>query len=168
MAEGLALAGAAASIIQIIHTGTVIADRIHKYSSACCDLPEIFKHVEIDLRLIVVTLEKVDEVTKTNCLDEPVRKALLGVVQACQKEAKELEKIVLVALPNVDDTSLKRTWKAIGSLSCDDKVRKKTDVIKRYVQTLHFSIDVSSATGSLISQYLSNFLVQSSAANAIK
>jgi hypothetical protein len=38
------------------------------------------------------------------------------------------------------------------------------------VQTLHFSIDVSSATGSLISQYLSNFLVQvqSSAANAMK
>ncbi|CAO2658195.1 Nn.00g059180.m01.CDS01 [Neocucurbitaria sp. VM-36] len=149
MAEGLAAAGAAASILQIIQIGVQVVERIRLYSVSCSDLPEAFKHVGTELPVITVTLQRIDMAAKLDHLDQPSKDALDGASVACKREVEELQKIVFMALPEPGATGLQRTWKAIGSLRYDDKVKKKMDAIRGYVHTLNFNITVYSATGSL-------------------
>lgn len=146
MAEGLAAVGVAASILQIIQIGCQIAHRINIYSSKCGDLPDIFKHVHNKIGIINGTLENFRKAIDPNALDEHPQKHILKALTACENEAQSLEALILTALPSVSDGNFKRAWKAVESVTYDEKVEKKMSNIESYINILHVDISVSSIT----------------------
>jgi hypothetical protein len=138
--EGLAAAGAASSIIQIVDFGTKVCKRIIEYSSACRELPEAFKHVNAQLPLVAIALERIGQVAKTRGVTEAEARVLFEVLEACTKEVQGLQDVVLQALPGVKDGGFKRTVKAVGSLRWDDTVKRKGEVIQSYVRTLELAL----------------------------
>lgn len=141
--EGFA---AAASILQIIQIGCQIASRIHTYSSQYGDLPEIFKHVHNKIGVINDTLEQFRKAVDLDSLDNHPREVVLKALTACGCETKDLQSLIITALPAVSDGNFKRAWKAIESLKYDEKVEKKMSVIESYLNILHTNIFLSSGT----------------------
>ena len=136
MAEGLALAGAAASILQIIQIGTIVIDRIVQYSAAYGNLPEAFRHISNRIELLNDALRLTRRKIDNEDTAGSTRKAFTPVLKECAVQIKKLESTIDAVLPKESDSGFSRRWKAVKSMRYDDEIKKLDDIISNYMNLM--------------------------------
>lgn len=114
--SGLETVGIIANVVQVTDFSTKLLRRISEYGSKATELPEAFRHVSVELPLLLDTLEHFRKNIEANVVSDQSKKALEPVMKNCRNEIVELGRLIDKALPKDGDGGLKRGWKAVGSL----------------------------------------------------
>ena len=131
MAESLAVIGIVANIAQLVEIGCRVSKRIKEFQSVTKDVPVAFKEISIQLPLIIETCERV---SKENC---PVDTAsFFEVIKGCSEHVEALDKLITKVLPSDQDSSVTRTWKAIGSIRLEKKAIEAQRILETYKTAL--------------------------------
>ena len=146
MAEALAVVGIAASIISIVDFGSRVIERLNDYGSKVGEIPEAFRHIKVQLSLLLDALRQAEAAINSGSVPEDTKKALQPALEGCQKQIKSLDDIIAKVLPTTADSWARRGKKAISSLRYDGKVEKITAVINGYIPTLTYHHVATSST----------------------
>lgn len=138
MAEGLAVVGIVASIVQLLDFGSRVLGRLDEYHARFEDLPEAFRHIKSELPVLLDALRKTQTGACGGLMPDESKLALLPAIAGCGDQIRLLDDIIAKLLPNSSDSRLRRSGKALQSLRYDTKVEKITMVIRGYIQTLTF------------------------------
>lgn len=138
MAEALAVVGLTASIVQLIDYGTRVVRRLNEFHSKLDSIPESFKHLKLQLPLVLATLKSTQKDVETNKIDQEVEEALSPVIDGCKEHIKSLDNIIDKMLPLSTDSLARRSKKAIFSLHQDSKMDEIASSLRNYIQTLTF------------------------------
>jgi hypothetical protein len=146
MAEGLAVAGVIASIIQIVDFSAKVIRRLEEFHSAVGEIPKSLRHIHTELPVLSTTLQNVSQIIQTDSVDIGTRDALISVVDGCREQIEQLDTILAKTLPAATDGWRTKSKKAIVSLHQDDKVEKTTKILRNYIATLTFYYTAASST----------------------
>ena len=149
MAEALAAVGVAASIISVVDFGAKVLTRLDEYQSKVGDVPETFRHIKTELPVLLDALRKTKDAIGSNQADDD---ALRSAIEECGKQIESLSEVVNKVLPASGDSWARKSGKALVSLRYDGKVKKITDTVGRYIQTLTFHAAASSRFSSGMSR----------------
>jgi hypothetical protein len=160
MAEALAGLSIAANIIQLFDFGSKVLKRLEEYQSQLGDIPEAFRHVKVELRVLVDALNRTKEACDAGFVPYESTRAILPAIEECTDQIKLLEDIIARALPFANDSWLRRAWKALRSLQYDAKLKKTTEVVHGYIQvlTFHAASSQSAVAGKESLQYMDSVL----------
>lgn len=136
MAEVLAAASAAATIVQLVDFGAKILHRLEEFHSKLDDVPASFQHIRSQLPLLLETLKCTQRDIDAGVVKS--EKELLPVINGCKTQIQSLHSILDKELPSPTDSRAKKSKKAIISVFKDGKVDKITSTLGNYVQTLTF------------------------------
>jgi hypothetical protein len=136
MAEGLAVVGIVANIVQLVDFGSRVLKRLEEYQSQLGGLPDAFHHIKVELCVLLDTLRQTKEAIDAGSMQDGSKKALLPAVKECEDQVQLLEDLIIKVLPSSNDSRTTRGWKALRSLHYDGKVEKIRAVIRGYVQAL--------------------------------
>jgi hypothetical protein len=147
MAEALAVVSVIASIAQLVDLSFRIVERLKDFQSKAGDLPECFKHISVELPVLIHTLNKTKEDIEAKHVKDATRQAILPAIEGCITEIKSLDIILNKALPGPGDSKIRRSGKAVlSTLRYDSKVEKITRTIRNYVGTLTYYHAASSGS----------------------
>ena len=138
MAEAVAVAGIVANIIQLVDFSSRVLKRLEEYQSKLGKIPEAFRHIKIELPILLDALRQTKEAINTGSMQDETKQALLIAIEECRVQITSLEDIIVKALPESGDSWSRRGRKALGSLRYDAKVERITGVIHGYIQTLTY------------------------------
>ena len=130
------VAGAVASILQIIDIGVKVGTRINEYSRNTTKLPEAFRSIQRQLPIFLDILRMTKTALKARLLTDDDGKVLGPVISEALQQSKDLEKLIARILPAQGDSDIKRKWKGVVSLKYDSDVTNAGETIKGYIQTL--------------------------------
>ena len=131
MAEALAVIGIAASITQFVEIGVRVVRRIEDFQSRTKDVPAAFKEISIQLPFIIDTCKKVSEE------NFPVdTSSFREVVKGCSEHVEAIDTLIKKVLPTQEDSSVIRTWKAIGSIRLEKKAAESQKILETYKTAL--------------------------------
>ena len=131
MAEALAGIGAAASIVQLISTGCHLLNRINDFRSSTEDDPAMFRDISIQLPFI---LDSCKELSKDHhVVDMP---SSIEIIEGCLRHVQDLDNLISKTLPTSQDSSVRRTWKAIGSVRTEKKILDCQRALETYKTAL--------------------------------
>ncbi|PSN62805.1 hypothetical protein BS50DRAFT_624595 [Corynespora cassiicola Philippines] len=117
MAEPFAGVAAAASIIQIVHIGFHVANRIRKFSEDQYELPENLEDIRRRLDVFIPTLQRLRD-------DQEAQKELGSFLDGLNEKVKKLEKILSEYLPPKSAPRADKIKAGLKSLGKDEAVRK--------------------------------------------
>jgi N-terminal domain on NACHT_NTPase and P-loop NTPases len=138
MAE-LATISLAACIVNFADFGIKVAVRLHEFRSAIPlgEEPKPFRDIIIELPLLIDTLKRTREQAENGQISEATSHSLMPVIQGCHDQIKQLDEI-LQTLPNAQDSSWKRSVKAVASIGKEKKFVEVANTLKEYVQFLTY------------------------------
>jgi hypothetical protein len=154
MAEALAVVGIVANIAQLVDFGSKVLHRLDEYQSKLGDVPESFRHIKLELPVLLDTLQGTKTAITTGLISHESEKPLLPAINGCHEQIASLDNIISKILPASSDSWAKRRQKAIRSLRYDARVEKLVKIIRGYVQTLTFHAASSSKWQPLAGMYL--------------
>jgi len=143
MAESLAVVSIVASILQLVEFSTKVLSRLNDFQSRSEEIPKCFRHLKVELPLLVETLKQIESQISTGSIDTEVQRSLKPVVDACNSRLQSLEELVDKSLPLPTDSQSQKAKKALSSLTHDSKVEKIRSELQAYVQTLTFYFSVA-------------------------
>ncbi|CAI6234983.1 unnamed protein product [Periconia digitata] len=143
MAEGLAVVGIVASIVQLVDFGSRVLGRLEEYQSQLVEIPEAYSHIKTELPALLDALRHTQAAIDAGNVGEDSKSALLPVVEGCKVQIQLFDELVAKTLPAPSDSWGRRSGKALKSLWYDAKVEKITLVIRGYIQTLTYHAAVS-------------------------
>ncbi|KAF1939184.1 hypothetical protein EJ02DRAFT_504930 [Clathrospora elynae] len=138
MAEGLAVVGVVASIVQIVDFSTKVIRRLEEFHSAAGEIPKSFRHINTELPVLSTTLQNISRDIKTDSVDTGTRDALIPVIDGCREQIAQLDVILAKTLPATNDSWGTKSKKAMVSLHQEDKVENITKILRNYIATLTF------------------------------
>ncbi|PVH99304.1 TPR-like protein [Periconia macrospinosa] len=138
MAEGLAVVGIVASIVQLIDFGSRVLSRLEDYQSNVAGIPEAYSHIKAELPALLDALRHTQSAIDTGSIPKESKKAVLPCIEGCKVQIQLLDGVVAKALPTSNDSWTRRSGKALRSLRYDAKVEKILSVIRGYIQTLTY------------------------------
>jgi N-terminal domain on NACHT_NTPase and P-loop NTPases len=139
MAEAIATLGVVATILQIVDFGRKVLERLDEFEGTIRDSPQSLNHIRTELPLLFDTLKETEKAIAAGAVKEDTARALVPIVQGCQKELESLYAIFEKALPKEGASRAKRSLKAFSSvLTYDSKIKKLSSSIHQYIQTLTF------------------------------
>ncbi len=136
MAEGLAVIGIIASILQIVDFSSKAISRVKEYGEDAQDIPKTFRDIQTRLPLIVHTLGEIQTRVSDGQVPEESCKALKGVLGDCKAKLAELKIIFEKVLPQDGASKGKRVWKGLRSLWHDKEVDEISQALWRSLQSL--------------------------------
>jgi N-terminal domain on NACHT_NTPase and P-loop NTPases len=145
MADPITAIGLVAAILQFIEIGARVASRMSDFSNSVDDIPKTFRHIKINLPLIVDSLRRIKAQAELQGLDKATQDALTGVVDECHREVCSLNDILDRAIPPAGASSWERRRLAIASFAKDKKVKAIEKALETYVRTLTLHQSVQSA-----------------------
>ncbi|KAK2763919.1 hypothetical protein FQN54_009538 [Arachnomyces sp. PD_36] len=147
MAEAFAVVAIVASIVQLVDAGTKVVHLLNEFHSDAGDIPESFRHVKVELPVLLDTLQQTKETIEAGSVREETKKALLPVIEGCQVQISSLGDVLTKALPAKGDTRSRITRKALWmGLRYGSKVETITTRIRKYIQTLTYYHAAASST----------------------
>lgn len=151
MAEAVAVVGLVSSIVQFVDFGTRVAKRLAEFSADVNVVPKSFHEINIQLPLILITLQQTKLQADAHHLSEATASVLDPVIDECLSQVKELEIILAKALPNDQDSTWKRRKKALTSLRHDKAVAQIQTSLERQINVLtnYQTIKISSPSTRL-------------------
>ncbi|KAI9150079.1 short-chain dehydrogenase [Paramyrothecium foliicola] len=130
--------GLAASILQLIHFGAEVTQRLADFSKVVNETPKAFRQIKTVLPLILDGLRRIERNIDAGKVDKETQDALVPVVNGCMADTELLQEILEKALPASDSSSWDRKMKALKSLHYDNQVEKIAESLQGYVSTLTF------------------------------
>lgn len=144
MAESLAVVGIVSNIIQLVDFGSRVLKRLEEYQSKVGKIPEAFRHIKIELPILLDALQQTKVAIDTGSMLDETKTSLLVAIEECRVQIASLDDIIVKALPKSGDSWSRRGRKALGSLRYDAKVERITAVVHGYIQTLTYHAAASS------------------------
>jgi hypothetical protein len=146
MAEGLAVVGVVASIIQLVDFSTKVIGRLEEFHSAAGEIPKSFRHLNTELPILSTTLQNISRDIETDLVEIGTRNALILAIDGCGEQLAQLDAILAKTLPATNDSRWTKSKKAVVSLHQEDKVENITKIIRNYIATLAFYHIAASST----------------------
>jgi hypothetical protein len=146
MAEGLAVVGAVASIVQLVDFSTKAIRRLEEFHSAAGEIPKSFRHVSTDLPVLSTTLQSISQDIGAGSVDTGTKDALMLVVDGCREQIAQLDAILSKTIPATSDGRWTKSKKAMVSIHQEDKVENITKILRNYIGTLTFYRIAASST----------------------
>lgn len=144
MAETLAAVSIVASVVQLVDFGTRLLKRLEEYRSTFAEIPETFRHIKVELPVLLDALRQTKAAIDAGSLPEESKRALCPAVEGCSLEMKALAKALESLMPKKGDSWAIKGRKGLRSVRYDAKVQKMTTVIRGYVQTFVYHAVASS------------------------
>ena len=148
MAEALAGASAAASILQLIEFSAKLIARINDFHSSYEQTPAVFRDVKTELPLLLDTLEKISEEVSVGRLSDKVQQSLESISAACLEQINLLNDILDKLLPQSSDSRIQKAKKAILSIPKDAKIDRIKACLRSHIQTLTFYYSVTTSASN--------------------
>jgi hypothetical protein len=138
MAEALAVVGLVSSIVQFVDFGTKIVDRLHDFTQCINEVPKMFRKVHDQLPLIIDTIRRTQSQANAGQVGEETAKALKPVVDGCLAQVKQLEDLLVKALPKEKDSTWSKRIKALASLARDKAVHQIASDLESHMGVLTY------------------------------
>jgi len=139
MAEVLAVASVAATIIQLVDFGGKILRRLNEFHSSLDEIPESLRQINTQLPLLLDTLKDTQHIIGTGVIRNDTEKALLPVINDCRVQIESLDAVIDKVLPLSSDSWAKRSKKALSSLiKHESSVNIIASALGNNIQTLTF------------------------------
>ncbi|KFY92566.1 hypothetical protein V500_04145 [Pseudogymnoascus sp. VKM F-4518 (FW-2643)] len=146
MADSLTVIGIVANIVQLVDFSTKILARLNDFQSTLGEIPKAFRHIKAELPVLQETLRQTKDKIDDGAVEESTRTALLPAVQGCKIQVEALDSLLAETLPVAGDSRLKKTTKALWSMTQDSKVESITKSLRGYIATLTFYHAATSST----------------------
>ena len=104
MAEALAVVGIVANIIQLVEFGTRVLRRLEEYQSTFVEIPESFRHVKVELPVLLDALRQTKAAIEAGSLQDESRRALQPAIEGCEIQIKALDEMIEKSLPGTGDS----------------------------------------------------------------
>jgi hypothetical protein len=151
MAEALAVIGLVSAIVQFVDFGNKVVGRLNEFRQSINEVPKTFRKINDQLPLLIDTLRRTQNQADAGHVDEETAKALKPAVDGCLAQVKQLEDILVKALPLEKDSSWDRGIKALASLAHDKTVQQITSELESHVRMLTYH---QATTSSYLSSQL--------------
>jgi hypothetical protein len=139
MAEVLAGMSIAANIIQLVDFSTKVLTRLEECTASLHDrLPTSFKHVQAQLELLLVGLNRTRDAINDGAVDERAVPPLRKAIKNCTEEMQALDEILKKTIPKAGASGLRRKLKALESLRYDGDVARISQTVAGYITPLTF------------------------------
>ncbi|MCJ1246054.1 hypothetical protein MMC30_003258 [Trapelia coarctata] len=138
MAEALAAAGLASSIVQFITFSCQLVERLKEFQSSIQEVPKTFRDISVQLPLLVDTLGKTKAQADSRQVTWETASALKPVVEGCLEQIKSLEDILTKTIPGQESSAWDRRFKALSSLRHDKAVQRISSALQSYIQYLTY------------------------------
>jgi hypothetical protein len=126
--------GLVSAVATLIAYGIEVGDRLQQLSTIGA-VPEAFRHVQVRLPLIIAVLRTTEADAHRFSPDD--RRAIMTVVEECQQQIAELERVMLKITVGEGDSRLKRTCKAGISIFEERRVNHITQKLGDNLQLLN-------------------------------
>ena len=146
MADPLTVVGIIASIVQLVDFSTKVLARLDDFQSNLGEIPKAFRHIKAELPVLQETLKQTKDKIDHGAIEESTKAALLPAVQGCKIQIEALDGLLAETLPVAGDSRLKKTTKALWSITQDSKVESITKTLRGYIVTLTFYHAAASST----------------------
>jgi hypothetical protein len=130
--------GVAASIVQLLQFSAIIISRLDECLSSISGLPASFKHVQAQLELLLVGLNRTHDAINDGAVDERAVPPLRRAIKNCKEEIQALDEILKKTIPKAGASGLRRKLKALESLRYDGDVARISQTITGYITPLTF------------------------------
>jgi hypothetical protein len=145
MAEALAIVGLISSIVQFVDFGSKVVERLNEFSSNIHELPKDFQAVNVQLPLLIDTLNRTQRQATAGHISSATADALTPLIDACSTEIKVLQIILEKTLPPQKSTSWKRRLLALKSLAHDKDVDRSITKLESHIRLLNFHQSTSNS-----------------------
>lgn len=146
MADPLTVIGIVANIVQLVDFSTKVLARLNEFQSTLGEIPRAFRHIKAELPVLQETLRQTKDTIDNGAIEDSTKAALLPAVEGCKNEVEALDGLLAETLPAAGDSRLKKTKKALWSITQDGKVESITKVLRGYIATLTFYHAATSST----------------------
>lgn len=151
--DPLTVVSLVSAIVQFVDFGIKVVERLNEYKDGANKIPKTFRNISLQLPLLIDTLKQTQSQASAGQVSEERAKALKPVVEACLADARELEDILVKALPSENDSSWDRRIKALGSLTNGKAVEKIEEGLKnRTILLTYYQASVGPASDGYILQ----------------
>jgi hypothetical protein len=103
--EPLAVIGLVSAIVQFVDFGTKVVGRLNGFRQSINEVPKTFRKINDQLPLLIDTLRRTQSQADAGHVGEETAKALKPVVEGCLVQVKQLEDILVKALPLDKDST---------------------------------------------------------------
>ncbi|KFY32241.1 hypothetical protein V493_00374, partial [Pseudogymnoascus sp. VKM F-4281 (FW-2241)] len=146
MADPLTIVGIVANIVQLVDFSTKVLARLHDFQSSLGEIPKAFRHIKDELPVLQDALKQTKDKIEHGVIEDSTKAALLPAVQGCKVQIEALDVLLAETLPVAGDSRLKKTTKALWSITQDSKVESITKTFRGYIATLTFYHAAASST----------------------
>lgn len=148
MAEAIAAAGLAASIVTFVDVSAKVLDRLHEFNSTAQEMPKAFRDIRKRLPLVRSVVKQINKGCEDGSLTENARHELSHIVQGCLEQITLLEELIEKMLPASTASTPRRFWKAITSVRKEKDISVIEETLGKYERTLtlYFSLRSEAST----------------------
>lgn len=136
MAEGFAIVGTIASVIQLVEVSTKVLGRLKEYVEKTDELPTAFANIDNRLPALCGALKALEESSQSHRVSDQGAAAILPTLQGCRIEVEKLQVLLSAMLANVHDSKARRLAKTFRSFWKESEVREIDAELGRYMITL--------------------------------
>ena len=139
MAEAVAAISFISAIAGLVDIGTRVVARLNDFQSKTHQVPDVLKHVKVQLPLTIDSLCRSKARAESGELGTETQNALLPTLRACTELVARLDQILIQLLPVKSDSSWEKKMKALRSLTKDTDIQNLLQELDRYIAilTLH-------------------------------
>lgn len=138
MAEALTVVGLVANVVQLVDLVSRILRRLEEYQSGARESPEVFRHVNTELPVLLNALQQTKAMIDSPAMQGETKRLLLPAIDSCEVQIRSLNDVIGKALPAPGDSWTRRSKKALGSFRYHGRVKKIMAVVRGYIQTLTY------------------------------
>jgi G:T/U-mismatch repair DNA glycosylase len=146
MADPLTVVGIVANIVQLVDFSTKVLERLDDFQSNLREIPKAFRHIKAELPVLQDALKQTKDKIDHGVIENSTKAALLPAVQGCKVQIEALDGLLAEILPVAGDSRIKKTKKALWSITQDSKVESITRTLHGYITTLTFYHAAASST----------------------
>lgn len=143
MAEAIAVISFVSAIAGLVGISSRVVKRLNDFHSKGNEVPKALQHVKEQLPLVIDSIKRTEEKSKSGHVNEETQKALVPALKGCKEIILRLDQKLEKILPLENDSSWDRTRKALQSISRDKEFQSLFKELDRYllIFTLHNSSD---------------------------
>ncbi|KFZ24288.1 hypothetical protein V502_01228 [Pseudogymnoascus sp. VKM F-4520 (FW-2644)] len=138
MADPLTVVGIVANIVQLVDFSTKVLARLNDFQSSLGEIPKAFRHIKAELPVLQETLRETKNKIDHGAVKDSTKAALLPAIQGCKLQIEALDGLLAEILPVAGDSRIKKTTKALWSITQDSKVESIMKTLRGYIGTLTF------------------------------
>lgn len=138
MAEALAVVSVVATIVQLVDFTAKVLSRLNEYHTQAGEIPTSLRDIKAELVALKDALQHTEQAIVTGTLGATAETALKPTLERCEGQVKALDDLCAGILPAIDDSSWKKTQRAVRSIKLEPKVENVTKSLRGYIATLTF------------------------------